>query len=162
MLLQSKQRKPTKICLAVEPPAKRKKIGTGKSKILADIVVEEVDFLFGLDGSSEKERTDMKLENALMKQEIADIEQEIADIILENDDMRIEINRLTFGHQHFVGSDENIRFYTGFPSYSTPTNYWGSNNTENRPSTDVKCGPCHKLQPIDEMFLVKYRLRCNI
>ena len=35
--------------------------------------MEEVDFLCGLVGSSEKERTDMKLENARMKQEIADM-----------------------------------------------------------------------------------------
>ena len=45
-------------------------------------------FLLGLDSSSEKERTDMKLENASMKQEIADIMQEIAYMKLEQDGMR--------------------------------------------------------------------------
>ena len=40
------QRKPPKIHLPLEPPAKRKKIGTGKSKALADAVGEEVDFVW--------------------------------------------------------------------------------------------------------------------
>ena len=79
--------KAQKIRLSLEPPAKRKKIGTGKSKALADAVGEEVDILCGLDDS---------------------------------------------------------------------------NNIENHPSTDVKRGPSRKLQPIDEMLLVLYRLRCNV
>ena len=45
-----------------------------------------------------------------------------------------------------------------FLSSATQLKYWASNNTENRPSTDVKCGPSGELQPIDEMFLVLYRL----
>ena len=40
----------------LNPQPKGKKTGTGKSKALADVVVEEVDFLFWLDGSSEKEK----------------------------------------------------------------------------------------------------------
>ena len=56
LLPQSKLRKPKKIHLPLEPPAKSKKIGTGKSKALADAVVEEVDFLCGLVGSNEKEK----------------------------------------------------------------------------------------------------------
>ena len=82
LLPQSKQRTPPNIRLPLEPPAKRKKIGTGKSKALADAGVEEVDFVCGLVSSNEKERTDMKLENARMKQEIVDMKQEIADIKL--------------------------------------------------------------------------------
>ena len=91
----------------------------------------------GFVGSNEKERTDVKLENPCMKQEIADMKkQEIAD-------MELEINTLTFGLQRFAGSDDDIRFYTSFPSYSTPTsfyefllpsapqlNYWCSDNLE--------------------------------
>ena len=50
----------------------------------------------------------MKLENASIKQEIADMKQ--------------EINMLTFGLQHFAGCND-IRFYTGFPSYSTLTSF---------------------------------------
>ena len=90
LLPQSKQKKPPEICLPLEPPAKRKKIGTGKSKPLADAVVEEVDFLCGLVCSTEKERTDMKLENACMKQEIADMKQELADMKQEVVDMKLE------------------------------------------------------------------------
>ena len=63
----------SKIRLPLKPPAKRKKIGTGKSKALADAVVEKVDFLCGLVSFNEKERTDMKVENTCIKQEIADI-----------------------------------------------------------------------------------------
>ena len=44
LLPQSKQRKPPKMCLPLELPAKRNKIGTGESKALADGVVEEVFF----------------------------------------------------------------------------------------------------------------------
>ena len=45
---QSKQWKPPKIHLPLKPPAKRKKIGTGKSKVLADAVGEEVFFYVDL------------------------------------------------------------------------------------------------------------------
>ena len=38
----------------------------------------------------------------------------------------------------------------------------GSDNTENRPSTDVKCGPSHKLQLIEEIILVLVLLTFNI
>ena len=31
---------------------------------------------------------------------------------------------LTFGLQHFAGSDDDIGFYTGFPSYSTLTSFY--------------------------------------
>ena len=38
-------------------------------------------------------------------------------------DMKIEINMLTFGLQRFAGSDDDIRFCTAFPSYSTLTSF---------------------------------------
>ena len=89
--------------------------------------------------------------------------------------MKLEINMLTFGLQRFAGSDDDMGFYTGFPSYSALTsfyefllpsatrlNYLGSDNTENRPSADVKHGPSRKLQPIDELFLVHSHLRYNV
>ena len=81
---------------------------------------------------------------------------------------------LTFSFQRFAGSDDDTGSYTSLSSYSTPTtfyevllpsatqlNYWGSDNTENRTSTDVKRDPSHKLQSIDEMFLVLCHLRYN-
>ena len=71
-ILSANREKASKNMLTT-PPAKRKKIGTGESKVLADAVVEEVDFLCGLVGSNEKERTNMKSENAHMKQEIVDM-----------------------------------------------------------------------------------------
>ena len=64
-------------------------------------------FLCGLVGSNEKERIDMKLENACMNQEIVDKN-------LENIGMELEINTLTCGLQNFDDSDNNIRFYTDF------------------------------------------------
>ena len=70
--------------------------------------------------------------------------------------------------------DEDIQFYTGFPNYKTLTsfyefhlpaatqlNYWGTGNADNG-SENMKCGPSRKLQPIDELFMVLYRLRCNV
>ena len=62
LLPQSKQRKPQKIRLPLEPTAQRKTIGTGKLKALADAVVEEMDFLCQLVSSNVKE-TGMKLDN---------------------------------------------------------------------------------------------------
>ena len=96
--------------------------------------MEEVDFLCGLVCSNEKERSNMTLESAHLKQEIAD--------------MKLEIHLLTFGHQHFSGSDDDIQFYTTLYRFSksfyefllpsaTQLNYWGSVNTDNCPSTDV-------------------------
>ena len=78
----SPNRENLKICLPLKPLAKWKKIGTEKSKALADTVVEEVDILVDL-LTNEKERTDMKLENACMLQEIADMSQEIAIAVMK-------------------------------------------------------------------------------
>ena len=74
---------------AIRTSRQKEEIGTGKSNAIADAVGEEVDFLCGLVGSHEKERTDMKLEKACMKREIADI--------------KLEINTLIFGLQSFAG-----------------------------------------------------------
>ena len=55
--------------------------------------------------------------------------------------MKLEINTLTFGLLHFAGIDDDIGFYTGFPSYSNLTSFYefllisdtllNSDNTEN-------------------------------
>ena len=73
-----------------------------------------------------------------------------------------------------AGSDDDIRFYTGLPNYPVFTssssqlplefNYWGSDeliNADSRP-LDEKRGPHRKLQLIDELFMVLYRLICNV
>ena len=88
--------------------------------------------------------------------------------------LKQELDNLKFGLQRFAGSDEDIQFYTGFPNYKTLTcfyefllpaatqlNYWGSGNADNG-SENMKCGPSRKLQPIDELFMTLYRLRCNV
>jgi len=79
-----------------------------------------------------------------------------------------------FGLNRFAGSDDDIKFYAGFPSYSvfctfftllrpavSQLNYWGSDFKDDRPSGSDKCGPIRKLLPIDELLLVLYHLRCN-
>ena len=53
-------------------------------------------------------------------------------------------------------------FYEFLPPSATQLNYWGSDNTENRNTTDVKCGPSCKLQTINKIFLVLYHLRSNV
>ena len=58
LLPQSIQKKPPKICLPLEPPAKRKKNETGKSIALADDVVEEVD-IFVCNFVSSNERKEL-------------------------------------------------------------------------------------------------------
>ena len=79
-----------------------------------------------------------------------------------------------FSLQHFAGSDDHIRFYTGFSCYSifcsfytflgpavNQMNYWGSNFKDDQSFGTEKCGPARKVQPIDELFLVLHRLHCN-
>lgn len=99
-----------------------------------------------------------------MQQEIDRLSKELEQLAVEK-----------FGLQRFAGSDSDIRFYTGFPDYNTLTsfyeflgpavtqlNYWGSGFSEERPLGIEKRGPSRKLKPIDELFLVLYRLRCNV
>ena len=50
--------------------------------------------------------------------------QEIADMKFEKTDLKLEINMLTYGLQHFASSDVDIRFDTGFPSHSTLTSHF--------------------------------------
>ena len=47
--------------------------------------------------------------------------QEISDMKLDKAGMKLEISMLMFGLQCFAGSDDDIQFYTVFPSYSTLT-----------------------------------------
>ncbi len=90
--VQTEKAKKIYICHTPTSSLKRNNIGTGKSKGLAVAVLEEVDFLCGQVGSSEKGRIDMKLENACMKQKIVGMMQEMADMKLEKAGMKLEIN----------------------------------------------------------------------
>ena len=65
----------------------------------------------------------MKLANACMKHEIVDLKQEIADMKLEKAGMKRD-NYITFDLQCFNGSDDDIKFNTGFSSYSTPISFY--------------------------------------
>ena len=82
-----------------------------------------------------------------------------------------EVDKLKFGLKRFAGSDNDIWFYTGFPNYNTiisfynfflpaatQLNYWGSDNAVNQ---EEKHGPQRKVQPIDELFMLLYWLRCD-
>ena len=64
-----------------------------------------------------------------------------------------------------ITSNSTLFFYEFLLPSATQLENWDSNNTENHenhPSTDVKCGPSRMWQTIDEMFLVLYRLRYKI
>jgi len=75
--------------------------------------------------------------------------------------------------KRFEGSDDDIRFWTGFYSSSTLMafystllephvniiKYWGSNNTSTKDADAGKCGPKRSLQPCDEMFLTLVKLK---
>ena len=84
----------------------------------------------------------------------------------------MEVVKLKFGLMRFAGSNDDIWFYTGFPNYATfvsfyefllpaanQLNYWGSENAESR--TELKHGVQCKIQPIDELFMTLYKLRCD-
>ena len=92
-------------------------------------------------------------------------------------ELKVKVEVLTaekFCLQRFAGNDDDIRFYTGFPSYATlcsfyeylgpavnQLNYWGSDFNSDRPAGTDKRGPSRKVQPIDELFITLYRLHCN-
>ncbi len=50
-------------------------------------------------------------------------------------------------------------FYDFLLPAASQLNYWGSNYSENQ--ADEKHGPQRKMQPIDELFMVLYRMRCD-
>ena len=77
-----------------------------------------------------------------------------------------------FALSRFQGSDDDIRFWTGFYSYealilfwkhyveknTACINYWGSES--NQPcGNQMKPGPRRKILPIDELFLVLIKLK---
>ncbi len=90
----------------------------------------------------------------------------------EMNNLRIEVEKHKFGLERFAASDDDIHFYTGFPNYNTfksfydfllpaatQLNYWGSTYSDSR--DEQKRGFQRKIQPIDELFIVLYRLRCD-
>ena len=50
-------------------------------------------------------------------------------------------------------------FYEFLLPAAAQLNYWGSDNSDNR--TEEKHGPHRRVQPIDELFMVLYCLRCD-
>jgi hypothetical protein len=76
-----------------------------------------------------------------------------------------------FSLKHFEGSDDDIKFWTGFYSYNSliyfyngfilpneaNMKYWGTKNTN--VDRQFKTGMAHQLSPIDEMFLTLIKLR---
>ena len=143
LIATPKQRKEPKVRGSLPPPAKRMRSDDFEtSKPIADSLVEEVSSLHQVVSKLDSEK-------ALLS----------------------EVQKLKFCLQRFAGSDADIRFYTGFPNYktlisfynfllpaATQLNYWGSENAENR---DAKRGPQRQVQPIDELFMLLYRLRCD-
>ncbi len=110
------------------------------------------------------------LSSSINTNENVDLSLELEKLKNETKSLLLEIETLKFGLKRFAGSDDDIRFYTGLPNYSTSLsfyefllpavgklNYWDSENSENR--TEMKHGPQRKIQPIDELFMVLYRLR---
>jgi hypothetical protein len=89
-------------------------------------------------------------------------------------DTMIELNASKrFLLEKVVGSDEEIRFWTGFPSYSSlqyfinylvlpnvsKIKYWGANNKEDSQDDAIKCGPKRAMGPEDELFMTLVKLR---
>ncbi len=158
LILQPKSRKEPAIRVNVPPKKIIKPTKPMPAKPLEDGLVEELIIVTKIVGS-------LQDENATLIEALQNQKMEI-----ENLKMRLESH--TFCLRRFAGSDEDIRFYTGFPNYKTfmtfydfllpaasQLNYWGSNYSENR--ADEKHGPQRKMQPIDELFMVLYRMRCD-
>jgi len=121
---------------------------------------------FAFQTDSAESDANAKITEALVKelqQQITELKSKLEALTAEN-----------FCLNCFAGSDGNIKFYNGFPSYSifctfyvflgpavSQLNYCGADFKDDHPSGRDKRGPTRKLQPIDELFLVLYRLRCN-
>jgi hypothetical protein len=73
--------------------------------------------------------------------------------------------------RRFEGSDDDIKFWTGFPSYTslmyfyngfilpneTKMKYWGTKSTDE--DREFKTGMSRQLSPLDEMFLTLIKLK---
>lgn len=73
--------------------------------------------------------------------------------------------------RRFEGSDEDIKFWTGFPSYASliyffngfilpnepHMKYWGANNTDKK--REFKAGTVRQLSILDELFLTLIKLK---
>ena len=110
LLPQPKARKEPKLREYVPPPKKKKKATSAIPKPLEDALVEEIVSVRKVVGTLENEKASLTL--ALEKQK------------MELNNLNIELEKHKFCLQRFAGSDEDICFYTGFPSYSTLTSFY--------------------------------------
>ena len=108
-----------------------------------------------------KSLTELQLEYSKLEEELQTITRELESIKLSH------VER--FGVHKFEGNDDNIRFYTGLPSYDILLCLYRYLEPllSYRPSKHEQ--PTHQLlnrqrllQPIDELFMVLVRLRLNL
>ena len=93
LLQHPKARKEPELHEAIPPPPKRmRKEAFEKPKPLADALVKDI---------------------------ISSLCQVISKLDSEKASLTLKLDELKFSLQQFAGSDEDIRFYTGFPNYST-------------------------------------------
>ncbi len=88
-------------------------------------------------------------------EEISCVCEIVKELDKERGSLLLQVEKLKFGLQRFAGNDHDIRFYSGFPNYSSfkcfyefllpaarEFNYWGSDNKSSR-DMEKKHGPSH-------------------
>ena len=138
------------------------------------------------DGSSEavieggKELTDLDAPLAAepihLEEKLEKLQNEMKVLSIKNEGLQNQIQSLKFGFNRFIGSDDDMNYYTGMSSHHflslfaflnagdicSRLRYWGSNNSSIQFPELEKKGQKRSLEPKDELFLTLARLRVNI
>ena len=95
---------------------------------------------------------------------------------IKNEGLQNKLESLKFGLHRFIGSDDDMNYYTGMSSHHflalfaflnagdicSRLRYWGSNNSSIQFPELEKNGQKRSLEPKDELFLTLASLRVNI
>ena len=111
-----------------------------------------------------------------MEEKLEKLQNEMKVLSIKNEGLQNEIESLKFGFHRFIGSDDDMNYYTGMSSHHflalfaflnagdicSRLRYWGSNNSSIQFPELEKKGQKRSLEPKDELFLTLARLRVNI
>ena len=127
-----------------------------------------------------KESTDrdapLAAEPIYLEEKLEKLQNEMKVLSIKNKGFQNQIESLKFGFHRFIGSDDDMNYYTGKSSHHflslfaflnagdicSRLRYWGSNNSSIQFPEVKKKGQRRSLEPKDEMFLTLACLRVNI
>ncbi|XP_028394502.1 uncharacterized protein LOC114518698 [Dendronephthya gigantea] len=127
--------------------------------------------------TSEINSTVVEIEDPInkIKKEMAILEDEKQQLQKQHEEDIKKVQLSAFRLERFIGSDNDFRFYTGFPNYSSfkafygylspaceHLVYHGSNTAPITSASQTKCGKQRSMSPEQELFLVLTRLRLGL